>query len=95
MKQILRLFFRYETLIKDYNIGTLIRPNASESLSEHNSMLGSDSSHFPQDPSILSHLRTLSLLYFLGHRMQFYAIEIARNREGLNDVFVKSLHAQL
>ncbi|KAF8558558.1 DUF757-domain-containing protein [Imleria badia] len=50
---------QYETKVKDYNFGSLIRTDATREYSETNTIFVT--------------------------RMQFYAIEIARNRLGLND----------
>lgn len=55
-----RLFCnRYEKKVPDYNFGTLLRSNAAEEYTQHNTMF--------------------------AVRTQFYAIEIYRNRNGLND----------
>ncbi|KAG8216230.1 polysaccharide biosynthesis-domain-containing protein [Butyriboletus roseoflavus] len=50
---------QYETKVKDFNFGSLIRTDATKEYSETNTIFVT--------------------------RMQFYAIEIARNRLGLND----------
>ncbi|KAG6380364.1 polysaccharide biosynthesis-domain-containing protein [Boletus reticuloceps] len=50
---------QYETKVKDFNFGSLIRTDATNEYTETNTIFVT--------------------------RMQFYAIEIARNRLGLND----------
>jgi len=50
----------YETKVKDFNFGALIRTDAEDEYAQNNSIFVT--------------------------RMQFYAVEIARNRLGINDV---------
>ncbi|ODV84978.1 hypothetical protein CANARDRAFT_28710 [[Candida] arabinofermentans NRRL YB-2248] len=50
---------KFETLIDDYNFGTLLRDDSATEYTEHGTIF--------------------------AVRMQFYAIEIARNKYGLND----------
>lgn len=67
----------FEHKIDDYNFGTLIRANCKEDYTEANSIFG-------QLTTALAATR-LTLCSLTGYRTQFYAIEIARNRRGLND----------
>ncbi|KHN95447.1 uncharacterized protein MAM_06724 [Metarhizium album ARSEF 1941] len=61
----------YEKKIDDYNFGTMVRNNAKAEYEEDTTIFGEDA------PIVFAHLRV--------PRMQFYAIEIARNKNGLND----------
>ncbi|CAJ0651722.1 7447_t:CDS:2 [Entrophospora sp. SA101] len=53
---------KYDTKVKDYNFGTLLRKSAKRGYDEDNTIFVT--------------------------RMQFYAIEIARNKQGLNSYLV-------
>lgn len=68
------LIMRYEKRIAHYNFGTLLRLDASGGYTEENSHFG----------NVISFLHT-SFSPCLVTRTQFYAIEIARNKEGIND----------
>jgi hypothetical protein len=67
----------YEKKIDDYNFGTMLRANAK--------------SEYDQEGTIFGQIKKLpsrnvtSANQCTVPRMQFYAIEIARNRSGLND----------
>ncbi|NXA56829.1 PBDC1 protein, partial [Nothocercus julius] len=54
---------RFQGLVEDFNLGTLLRLDCREGYTEENTILAT--------------------------RIQFFAIEIARNREGCNDVVYK------
>jgi len=69
----------FEKHIDDYNFGTLIRANCAEDYTEANSIFGALMELCISQRADLPCTST-------GYRTQFYAIEIARNRRGLNDV---------
>ncbi|KAG8921468.1 hypothetical protein FRC00_008610 [Tulasnella sp. 408] len=71
---------RYEKKINDYNFGTLLRPDCKDEYTEKNSMFG----EFALSTLVGRPLQTI-VSPDLVTRTQFYAIEIARNRLGLND----------
>ncbi|KAL9709194.1 hypothetical protein Ac2012v2_007549 [Leucoagaricus gongylophorus] len=82
----------YEKKIKDYNFGSLIRSDARGEYGENNTIFGMFSFHFcchlapPQlslPTSSLDHEAFTKLV--LVTRTQFLAVEISRNRLGLND----------
>jgi len=61
--------------VDEYNFGTLLRLKASSDYSEENSMFG-------KFVRVHKQRRTDSIA---ATRIQFFAIEIARNQAGLND----------
>ncbi|KAF5350636.1 hypothetical protein D9756_008597 [Leucocoprinus leucothites] len=91
----------YKEKVKDHNFGSLIRTDAKEEYGETNTIFGAFSSQLsyysPLLPASLPPLRgysevqpqTIPSLQFITschrHHSQFYAIEISRNRLGLND----------
>lgn len=64
----------------DYNFGTLIRANCEDDYTQENSIFGALESSLA-----CTYARELTCYVSTGYRLQFYAIEIARNRRGLND----------
>jgi hypothetical protein len=64
---------KYEKTVDEYNFGTLLRIKADGDYTEENTMFGA----FWKQCDLLN-------LCDAATRMQFYAIEIARNREGAN-----------
>lgn len=89
---------RYEKKVKDYNFGSLIRTDARQEYAEANTIFGAQSSHssfyclsLTWESSSHSHTSKSSPEHsgrfrpFTCFYSQFYAIEIARNRLGLND----------
>jgi hypothetical protein len=78
--------------VDEYNFGTLIRLNAEDDYTETNSMFGTFCSEFRKEnyPFTDSKPLAIHLSSYTGYRVQFYAIEIARNRHGLNDKVWKS-----
>ncbi|KAL9480388.1 hypothetical protein ACSS6W_005174 [Trichoderma asperelloides] len=61
---------KYEKTVDDFNFGTMVRNNAKAEYEQDTTIFGGD--------LLLSDRITVP-------RMQFYAVEIARNRNGLND----------
>lgn len=70
-----KFLMAYEKKVDDYNFGTMLRANPKW--------------EYGQDETIFGEYLRMSFLKgkltFTVPRMQFYAIEIARNRNGLND----------
>lgn len=70
----------------EYNFGTLIRANVEDDYTQENSIFGVSSFLSPSALCGLSPFCQLTRYgRTTGYRLQFYAIEIARNRRGLND----------
>ena len=63
--------------MEDYNFGTLVRIDARGEYSSENTLLGKSERSIKENFS-------LRFLLVSVVRVQFYAIEIARNREGHN-----------
>lgn len=77
-----RLFIgKYEDTIADYNFGTMLRIDPKTEYGEKETIFGMYSSYGCCRNSYIS---------LVAVRMQFYAIEIARNRAGLNDWIYES-----
>ena len=68
---------KYEKKVDDYNFGTMMRANPKWEYGQDETIFGV----FVQSTSDATRLTLKSIV----PRMQFYAIEIARNRNGLND----------
>jgi len=69
---------RFEGLVEDFNYGTLLRLDAERDYSEENSIFGLLVSH-------CSSSTTTTTFVSPATRVQFFAVEVARNREGSND----------
>ncbi|KAJ3957562.1 hypothetical protein N0V92_005882 [Colletotrichum tropicale] len=77
-----KFMMAYEKRVDDYNFGTMVRSKPDVEYGQHDVIFGRSLRR-----------RCLRCLSAEGHkltresvpRMQFYAIEIARNRKGLND----------
>ena len=65
-------------------MGSLIRIDASKDYSDENSVLGTQT-HTHTRINFLFFLHCSSCTLLSVPRIQFFAIEIARNREGYND----------
>ncbi|NWU35521.1 PBDC1 protein, partial [Hylia prasina] len=80
---------RFEGVVEDFNYGTLLRLDSRREYSEENSIFGGKwgAGGLGGTPN----LGLIPLLLSSATRIQFFAIEIARNREGCNDeVFSRS-----
>lgn len=84
---------KFEGTVEDFNYGTLLRLDCEKDYTEENTIFG----------EITITVLNITMLYFvalkLNHfsiictaatRIQFFAIEIARNREGYNTAVYKS-----
>jgi hypothetical protein len=71
-----KFMMAYEKKIDDYNFGTMMRSNPKWEYGQDETIFGKN---------ILLEWRWTWLTGNTVPRMQFYAIEIARNRNGLND----------
>lgn len=89
MLQIWRPFCnQFEGLVEDFNYGTLLRLDCEKDYTEENTIFGMPASHGGKySCKTLQKCLTSFFLSFLlsATRAQFFAIEIARNREGYND----------
>ncbi|KAL9102378.1 MAG: hypothetical protein Q9163_002471 [Psora crenata] len=71
---------QYEKKIDDYNFGTMLRSNPTFEYGEKETIFGA------YGPSRLEYVHLEDMVNILiAMRMQFYAIEVSRNRQGLND----------
>jgi len=68
---------KYDKKIEDFNFGTMLRSNAKDEYEEETTIFGRHEATFQSN--------YLRLTRDTAVRMQFYAIEIARNKAGLND----------
>lgn len=71
-----KFMMAYEKKVDDYNFGTMMRANPKWEYGKDETIFGRCLQPF---------LDATELTAELVPRMQFYAIEIARNRSGLND----------
>jgi hypothetical protein len=72
-----KFMMAYEKKVDDYNFGTMLRADPKWEYGQDETIFGELLSYTRE------RLRTDNLI--IVPRMQFYAIEIARNRNGLND----------
>ena len=84
----------YDKRVDDYNFGTILRTSPKVEYEEHTTIFGTIHHMliFKLYPTaafdVQHHRNTWSFVLtsrFAVPRMQFYAVEIARNRHGLND----------
>ncbi|CAF9906746.1 MAG: hypothetical protein ALECFALPRED_002627 [Alectoria fallacina] len=74
----------YEKTVEDYNFGTMLRSNPKFEYGEKETIFGLIAL---VPTTVQSADKSITAM-----RMQFYAIEIARNREGLNDWVYEQAH---
>lgn len=82
---------QFEGLVEDFNYGTLLRLDCEGDYTEENSIFGTCAS--PQvcfERVKLEKLMSATRFLFSVTRIQFLAIEIARNREGYNSAVSRS-----
>lgn len=79
---------QFEGVVEDFNYGTLLRLDCEGDYTEENSIFGTCAS--PQ--VCFERVKLTSATRFLSSvtRIQFLAIEIARNREGYNSAVFRS-----
>lgn len=75
---------QYEKKVDDYNFGTMLRKSPKTEYDEKDTIFGRSTSFLFG--------RGQSADHFAAVRMQFYAVEIARNRAGLNDWIYEQNH---
>lgn len=73
-----KFMMAYEKKVDDYNFGTIVRLNPKWEYGQDETIFGKDWIH-------IQNVVDGANLFSTVPRMQFYAIEIARNRNGLND----------
>lgn len=78
---------RFEGLVEDFNYGTLLRLDSRREYSEENTIFGEKRGlrGRGRTPTPQIHPGVDLFPFFSATRIQFFAIEIARNREGCND----------
>lgn len=77
--------------MNDYNFGTLIRINCEDDYTETNSMFGKSRNSAFQRALVAV---VANLDFSTGLRVQFLAIEILRNRRGMNDFIYEKAQAE-
>lgn len=87
----------YEKKVGDYNFGTMLRSNPKFEYGRDEVIFGRFPPPFPMQSRF--HARTpwadgLTRRQRTVPRMQFYAVEIARNRRGLNDWIYEQAQAE-
>lgn len=78
---------RFEGVVEDFNYGTLLRLDSRREYTEENTIFGGKRGEGAPggDPKSTDFPGVHPFPAFSATRIQFFAIEIARNREGWND----------
>lgn len=85
---------QFEGVVEDFNYGTLLRLDCEEDYTEENSIFGTYASPRACFERLkLEQLTSVTRFLFSVTRIQFLAIEIARNREGYNSAVFRSKQA--
>lgn len=80
----------YEKKVDDYSFGTILRKDPKEEYTEHGTIFGMYAVYTHDFGDQV----TDKLCHGAVPRMQFYAVEIARNRKGLNDWIYEKAQAE-
>ncbi|PWA31951.1 hypothetical protein CCH79_00019294, partial [Gambusia affinis] len=85
---------QFEGVVEDFNYGTLLRLDCEKDYSEDNTIFGELGMSQWTKRRLSGQKVNIMFLVISATRVQFFAVEIARNREGHNDTVFTSKRAK-